>query len=240
MIRLTETDSTSNHLSRLADTCLPEEFTVVSADYQTAGKGQRGNSWEAEAGKNLLFSFILYPGFLVVRKQFLLSKLISLSIKEALEAYATGFSIKWPNDIYYNDLKICGILLENQLTGTRIERCIAGVGINVNQQTFHSPAPNPVSLFNICGSEQDRTALLDNILQKVSHYYQLLQAGEEALIDRLYAASLYRKEGFHPYTDANGAFSARIVEVLPEGLLILEDSEGKQRSYAFKEVQFRG
>lgn len=238
MIRLVETDSTNNYLTKLAHKQPLEELTVVTADFQTAGKGQRGNGWESEQGKNLLFSCIFYPDFLPVRKQFLLSKVIAISIKEALEQYITGISIKWPNDIYWHNKKICGILLENELQGNKIKHCIAGIGINVNQKEFHSPAPNPISFINITGQEQDTLVLLNTIMEQIVFYYQLLKTAAEEKINRLYAQSLYRKEGFHLYVDKNGQFTARIVEVLPEGFLILEDSAGKKRNYAFKEVQF--
>ena len=148
LIALERTDSTNRYLNELCDTSLQPvaELTTVCADYQTAGKGQRGNSWEAAEGRNLLFSFVLYPTFLEAGRQFILSQVISLSIKEALDGLVEGVSIKWPNDIYWQEKKLCGILIENDLQGRYIGRSVAGVGLNVNQERFLSDAPNPVSL----------------------------------------------------------------------------------------------
>ena len=158
LIVLDETDSTNRYISQLCNN--PQkavaELTTVSAEFQTAGKGQRGNSWEAEKEKNLLFSFVLYPTFLEARCQFILSQIISLSIKEELDRWSDEITIKWPNDIYWRDKKICGILIENDLSGHFIGRCISGVGININQKEFHSDAPNPVSLKQITGKEHNR------------------------------------------------------------------------------------
>lgn len=237
-MHLNETDSTSNYLTRLCKERTVGELTVVSAGYQSVGKGQRGNSWESERGKNLLFSFVLYPSFLQARRQFLLSQLISLSVKEALEAYAVGFSIKWPNDIYWEDKKICGILIENDLCGNTLKQSIAGIGINVNQETFVSEAPNPVSLKQITGKEFSIPSLLADIMRRVTSYYKMLKEGRTEEIASLYHDSLFRKDGYHLYRDAGGEFRARILRVEPMGAFILEDTDGMERSYQFKEVQF--
>ena len=238
MIHLSETDSTSNYLNALSAKQPLEEFTVVTADYQISGKGQRGNSWESARGENLLFSFILYPSFLEVRYQFILSQIVSLAVKETLDTYDKDFSIKWPNDIYWKDKKICGILLENDLLGSSFQKSIAGVGINVNQKTFISDAPNPVSLWQITGEEHSISLVLTNVMVKVNCYYNLLKEGKTDLIINHYHDSLYRKEGFYTYQDNAGKFKARMVEVEPTGTLILEDTTGKKRNYLFKEVQY--
>ena len=160
LIVLDETDSTNRYISQLCNN--PQkavaELTTVSAEFQTAGKGQRGNSWEAEKEKNLLFSFVLYPTFLEARCQFILSQIISLSIKEELDRWSDEITIKWPNDIYWRDKKICGILIENDLSGHFIGRCISGVGININQKEFHSDAPNPEAGANLLQRSANRRA----------------------------------------------------------------------------------
>lgn len=238
MIHLTETDSTSNYLSRLSTVEAIEEFAVVRADFQSSGKGQRGNSWESEEKKNLLFSFILYPTFLEIRNQFLLSKLISLSVKEALDSYAEGFSIKWPNDIYWQEKKICGMLIENDLLGSTLQKSIAGIGINVNQQQFHSNAPNPVSLRQVTQQEHTIPELLQNIMKRVHDYYRLLQEGKAEEMSLRYHESLFHKEGYHLYQDVKGEFMAKIVRVEPSGFLVLSDTNREERKYAFKEVRY--
>ncbi len=148
LIILPETDSTNNYLTQLCNEqqSAVREFTTVIAERQTAGKGQRGNSWESEDCRNITFSFVLYPTFIEARRQFILSQIVSLSIKEELDQWTEGISIKWPNDIYWNEKKICGILIENDLSGHHIGRSISGIGVNINQDVFRSNAPNPISL----------------------------------------------------------------------------------------------
>lgn len=235
------TDSTNNLLSCLCDTSSIPEFTTVWAEDQTAGKGQRGNSWESEAGKNLTFSTVLYPVTLPARHQFLLSMAISLAICDTLSIYTGHISIKWPNDIYWKNKKICGILIENELQGVYISRCIAGIGLNVNQTEFHSPAPNPVSLRNITGQETDRNKLLSQVLERLIPSCQEIKEGHgytSAQLHQRYLERLYRRTGFHPYADENGCFQARILTTEPDGHLLLEDENGQVRRYAFKEVQY--
>ena len=138
LIHISETNSTNNYLQSLCSKQKVEELTVVVADFQTSGRGQRGNSWESDSGKNLLFSIVIFPEFLEARRQFLISQIISLAIKEELDTYTTDISIKWPNDIYWHDKKIAGILIENVLSGSTFSRAIIGMGLNINQKNFYS------------------------------------------------------------------------------------------------------
>ena len=239
LIHISETDSTNNYLSALCDRQEVEGFTTVLTDFQTAGKGQRGNSWESDNGKNLLFSYVLFPDFLEANRQFLISQIASLSIKEELDTYTDNISIKWPNDIYWKEKKICGILIENDLTGIHISRSIIGIGVNINQEMFRSNAPNPVSLFQITGQRNELLPILSNIMQRVQTYFQELEAGHAQVIADKYMNALFRKEGMHKYSDDNGEFFAQIERVAPEGFLILKDEGGNERKYAFKEVQYR-
>ena len=243
MIHLNETDSTNRYLQQLcqeAGNNKVEEFTTVCADYQTAGKGQRGNSWEAARGANLLFSFVCYPTFVPIRQQFMLSQLISLGIKETLDEYCSDISIKWPNDIYWKEKKICGILIENDLQGSSIGRCISGIGLNINQEAFLSDAPNPVSLKQITGEHYQRNEILEKVMQRIEQSYQKLKE-EPAYASELatrYAASLFRREGMHSYQDKDGMFNARLVRVETDGRFVLMDEANQERSYLFKEVQY--
>jgi BirA family biotin operon repressor/biotin-[acetyl-CoA-carboxylase] ligase len=132
----------------------------VVADYQTAGRGCGTNRWESERGRNLLFSLLIRPHGLSANRQFHLSMAISLAISETLGQHVGDVSIKWPNDIYWRDGKIAGILIEHTLQGALIKDSIIGVGLNVNQREFRSDAPNPVSLWQISGQETNREELL--------------------------------------------------------------------------------
>lgn len=238
LIHISETNSTNNYMQTLCSKEKVDAFTTVVADFQTSGRGQRGNSWESEPCKNLLFSFVLFPEFLEARRQFLISQIVSLAIKEELETYTTDVSIKWPNDIYWKEKKICGMLIENDLMGRHINQSIAGIGININQETFHSSAPNPVSLQQITGRQYDIFEILKNIMLRIQSYYSLLLTNKTESITVHYEKSLFRKEGLHRYRDADGEFFARIVGVEPEGKLILEDEMQTKRGYMFKEVEY--
>ena len=222
-----ETDSTNRWLHNQGGT----GKVVVVADYQTAGRGCGTNRWESERGKNLLFSMQIHPVDLPAKRQFHISMAVSLAICEALGQHIGDLSIKWPNDIYWRNAKICGILIENRLQGQRICDSIIGVGLNVNQRQFRSDAPNPVSLWQICEHETDREQLLTEILQAFDRF--LVQD-----VRSQYLSLLYRRHGFHPYTDKAGAFMAEIVDVEDDGHLVLRDDNGRDRRYAFKEVQF--
>ncbi|MBQ6406319.1 MAG: biotin--[Prevotella sp.] len=227
-----ETDSTNRWLRNCTggqSSCAIHE--VVWADYQTAGRGQGTNTWESERGKNLTFSILLHPVDLPANRQFLLSMQVSLAICEALGEHIGDLSIKWPNDIYWRNAKIAGILIENRLQGSVIRDSIVGVGLNVNQRQFHSDAPNPISLWQICEHETDREQLLKDILAALD---RLL--GQE--VRERYLAMLYRRKGFHPYVDKDGAFMAELEDVEDDGHLLLCDDSGGHRRYAFKEVTF--
>jgi BirA family biotin operon repressor/biotin-[acetyl-CoA-carboxylase] ligase len=213
-------------------------LSVVTAEYQSAGKGQGTNTWESESGQNLLFSVLCHPVWVPVAAQFILSEAIALALRDVLGELTSDISIKWPNDIYWRDRKICGILIENRLGGGHIKDCVIGVGLNVNQRVFTSDAPNPVSLYQILGVETDRAALLKRIVERFDYYYRSVENGDYGLVAGSYMASLYRASGFYTYRDGDGTFEAALVEVEDDGHLILRDREGRIRSYAFKEVEF--
>ena len=194
-IKVNQTASTNTYLSRLAAT-LPGG-TVIYTPSQTAGRGQKGNSWESEDGKNLTFSMLLKCPPVKARDQFYLSEVAALAVVDALTAQAgDGFTVKWPNDVYWQDKKICGMLLENSLDGSDIAHCIVGIGINVNQQVFRSDAPNPVSLINITGREHDLDALLRQVCSRIEQVVKTLddEAARKALHQQ-YMATLYRNDG---------------------------------------------
>lgn len=232
IVRLDETDSTNQWLRDSEKlTANSEQPRAVIADYQTAGRGCGTNTWESERGKNLLFSMLIHPVEVPAAKQFRISMAISMTILDALEQHIGDVSIKWPNDIYWRNGKLGGILIENRLQGGCIKDCIIGVGLNVNQETFRSDAPNPVSLKQIHGQETDREQLLRDILARFEAYLS------QDLKVR-YLSRLYRRKGFHPYADKDGVFMAEIIDVEDDGHLLLRDDNGRDRRYAFKEVQF--
>ena len=237
IIRLKDVDSTNRFLKDL-DSYDEAALTIAVADYQTAGRGQGTHTWESEEGKNLLFSMLTCPVWVPVRQQFLLSEIGALAIKEALDTYADGFTLKWPNDVYWNDKKISGTLIETSIDSKGIKRCIFGIGINVNQMEFKSDAPNPVSLAQILGHEVDREEVLQKMIEAFCRYYELLRRVDYMDVSGIYHLSLYRRKGYHWYEDKDGKFEGAFVEVEDDGHLILHDKKGVIRSYAFGEIRF--
>lgn len=238
-IKVSQTASTNTYLSRLAAT-LPGG-TVIYTPSQTAGRGQKGNSWESEDGKNLTFSMLLKRPPVKARDQFYLSEAAALAVVEALTAEAgDGFSVKWPNDVYWLDKKVCGMLIESSLDGSDIVTSIVGIGINVNQERFLSDAPNPVSLKGITGHEHDLMTLLKRVCSRIEQLVESL--GDDAArqqLHRQYMAALYRNDGQqHPYEDAAGhRFMASVAGIAPDGTLTLRHDDGTTRDYIFKEVK---
>lgn len=238
IIHLSETSSTNHYLRQLTEKKPLPEGSVVVTDFQTAGRGQVGNTWESEAGMNLMFSLVIYPDFLPANRQFLISQIAALSVKDTLSQYTDQVMVKWPNDIYWQDRKICGMLIENDLSGHSLYCSVIGIGINLNQQIFRSDAPNPVSLTQITGMKYDREEVLNRFMQLFFGYYVWLLQEKEEEIRAAYMAALYRNDGFYLYTDTAGAFEARIHSIELTGHLVLQLRNGEQRRYAFKEVSF--
>lgn len=238
IVNIEECDSTNAYLQREIVEANPVEGTVISTFFQTKGRGQLTNVWEAEKGKNILCSILLRPINLPIKQQFLISQAISVAIVDVLNSYTDGFCIKWPNDIYYKEDKIAGILIENNLTSAGISTCIIGLGLNVNQKTFKSDAPNPISLFNIIGKETSVPELLQSILDRFNKVYSLVYSNVELLRENYFTNLLFNGQ-MREYADENGFFYGKIVDVENDGHLIIEDMEGHKRRYAFKEVTFQ-
>ena len=238
-IKVSQTASTNTYLSRLAAT-LPGG-TVIYTPSQTAGRGQKGNSWESEDGKNLTFSLLLKRPPVKARDQFYLSEASALAVVEAMTAEAgDGFTVKWPNDVYWRDKKACGMLIENSLDGTDIATSIIGIGLNVNQERFLSDAPNPVSLINITGHEHDLMALLKRVCSRIEQLVDGLDDDSARQdLHRRYMAALYRNDGqLHPYEDAAGnRFMASVAGIAPDGTLTLRHEDGTVHDYLFKQVK---
>lgn len=237
--RLPETASTNTYLQELdADRHLPEGY-IVYTDTQRAGRGQRGNSWESQPGKNLTFSLLLRPEHIPANQQFLLSQAVSLAMTDVLNRYAPGFSIKWPNDIYWEDRKIAGILIENVLSGSTFARSIVGIGLNLNQEKFISDAPNPVSLMQITNRSYRMEEMLDQYTDAFRiRYRQTFDTESAQPLRDEYRTMLYRNNGLYPYSSEGETFYASIAGIEPDGHLILTTESGQERRFAFKEVSF--
>lgn len=262
MVELDEVTSTNDFLRSYRPVGGERRLTLLTAEHQTAGRGAGSNHWESVRGKNLLFSILVHPRHLHPCHIFVLSELLALSVRQALEDFlrmerkdmqSPGeecnnvcppvakegvLTIKWPNDIYYGDRKICGMLIENELQGQQIENSVMGVGINVNQTGFHSNAPIPISLAQILGHEVEKRFVLEKVVENFVHLYDLTEQRETEELHQLYLRHLYRKGEMHPFRDADGPFRGTIVGVAPTGHLKIVDETGTERRYTFKEVEY--
>ena len=231
IIHIDETDSTNHWLSKKRTG--GQSPCVVVAEYQTAGRGCGTNKWESERGANLLYSMMIHPTNVPANKQFAVSMAVANSIAKTISKHVKSVSVKWPNDIYVGDKKLCGILIENKLQGGVIKDSIIGVGLNVNQLRFVSDAPNPISLANLTGHLFDREELLQELLEAFDAELADLEG-----VRARYLSQLYRRKGFHRYRDAWSESYAEIVTVEDDGHLVLRNVDGYTHRYAFKEVQF--
>lgn len=238
---LTETDSTNTTMARmLAENPALGHGTLIYADYQTGGRGQRGNVWSSQRGENLLFSILLCPEALPVTLVFRLSQLVSLALIEVLREYRITAMVKWPNDIYVGDSKLAGILIENGFAGNMISHSIVGVGLNVNQ-LFHDEIAgiHPISMRRITGIQYDREELLQRFVGRIIEAVETYTPDDDNALSMRYKQYLYRGDGYYPYLDVlrNEPISAAVVDVEPDGRLVLCTDTGEKRTYYFKEIR---
>lgn len=252
-LQVNECESTNSLLMGLA-----QRVDYVYADYQTAGRGQAGNGWESERGKNILLSIAVEKPEISVADQFRLSMLFPLVVVETIEETMKSeklwknelLAIKWPNDIYYGDKKLAGILIEHKIGTEGIAYSVLGIGLNVNQTVWQGTAPNPISLRQITEREWDREAFLERLVQRWHQALPRLQDAKQ--LKHEYMAHLYRRDGWYPYverkvsttptmnatTNEEGQFMARIEDITRAGELILRDTDNKQRKYHFKQIRY--
>ena len=224
-------------LDLLKKSKLPEG-TILYTNYQSAGKGYSDNKWESEDGKNLLISIILYPSFIKPEDQFLISMAISLGVCDFLMRFIPDCSIKWPNDIWVNNDKIAGLLLESSLAENQIELTVAGIGININQKKFSGNAPNPVSLYHLTGESYDLRSSLEKLAADLDKRYKQLIGGNWGELKKEYVSKLYRLNEWHEFRDKNGKFTGRLLTVDDYGRLIIERQTSEVSEYSFKETEF--
>ncbi len=229
--------STNQYMDDLLKSRDLQEGTIIYTNYQSEGRGQTGNKWESEDGKNLLLSILLMPSMIDPSEQFILSIAISLGICDFIKRYIPHCKIKWPNDIYVNDDKIAGILIENSLLEDHIEYSIAGIGVNINQEKFVSDAPNPVSMTMITGEKYDLNDCMNLLASDLDYRYRQLEADQDKTRADYYS-NLYMFNGTHRFRDQSGIFSGRIIAVSDTGKLQIEKSPGQVYEYSYKEVDF--
>jgi len=239
IIRLEETASTNQFLIDLIEKENLAEGTLVIAGHQTAGRGVDGSIWESEKGKNLTFSMLIYPNYISVDFQFYLNKAISLGVYDLVQRQTSHRArIKWPNDIYHENGKIAGILIQNGIRGNKFSYCVAGIGLNVNQGVFSDTAPNPVSLSQVTGREYDLDTLLNELCACIGSRLEMLKAGQQETLDRDYLDALFRLNEMAPYIHKGEEINARITGVSRYGHLVLEIPGKKIIECDLKEIKF--
>lgn len=215
------------------------EGDVIWADFQTAGRGQRGHIWHSHKGKNLTFSVVLEPIFVSISEQFSVSEVVALSLVDMLAEYGIEAKIKWTNDIYVGDKKLVGILIEHSLAPKSLRRTIVGVGINVNQTEFDSSIPNPVSMAQLLCKQLDAEEVLKCFIKNLQRNYESLREGAKVELHDRYNSLLYRKNEWHTYALPSGErFKGAIRGTQPSGALAVENESGVIKDYLFKEVEF--
>lgn len=236
---LDEVDSTNNEVYRRADEL--DNLSVIAAVCQTAGRGQRNNKWLARPGENLTFSALVRFGQdgippLGAALQFGISEAASLSVSEYLEKEGIASTIKWPNDIYVRNRKICGMLTENTLCRDSVSRSIIGIGLNVNQVSFPPELPNPTSMALVSGHEYDLRSELSRLLPILDRRLRMTGPAQH---DE-YVGRIYRLGVLEEYSDCRTGerFVGKIMDVSPSGLLVVETKEGKLKEFAFKEINY--
>ena len=240
-----ETDSTQDEVRRH----IPEydNLSVTAAEFQTAGRGQRGNTWLARKGENLTFSMLIKFGGddfppLKAADQFQITKAATIGVAGYLEGKGINCSIKWPNDIYFRDKKICGMLIENVLEGEYLAYSIVGIGLNVNQREFPPQLMNPTSMSVVTGQTYDTHEEMDILAGKLASVFQRALGSGSSIpeVDREYERRLYRKDEFHEFTICRDCslLEGKIIGVTPGGLVQIINRKGELFQFAFKEISY--
>ena len=242
IIWLDTVDSTNNEALGKAD--ILDNLSVIAAETQTAGKGQRGNRWFSERGCNLTFSIVLKDETLALldaSDQFLITEAVTLALTDYLAGKGIPAKVKWPNDIYVRDRKICGVLIENTLYGNRLRRSVVGVGLNVNQRVFPKDLPNPTSMSLESGKHYDTKDELKEFMVLFRQYADCITdiRAREGMRSR-YLERMYRKDEPHLYHDViqDSNFTGIIRGINATGELVVQMPDGCERAFGFKEISY--
>lgn len=236
LLILAECPSTNTFAAELDQAGQAPDGTVIITHHQTSGRGQRGNTWESGSGLNLTFSVVMHPVFLTATSQFHLNKAVALAIHDVVRDYTSeGVRVKWPNDIMIGEKKICGILIENQLTGTQLSRSIIGVGLNVNQKEFASPQASSISVHS--GKSIELNLIFEQVLQSIEQRYLQVKSNRLKELDLDYLRSVYRVNEPHLFIVDDKETQGTIRGVDVNGRLLVEINSG-MRSFDLKEIKY--
>jgi BirA family biotin operon repressor/biotin-[acetyl-CoA-carboxylase] ligase len=234
IIHLSDVDSTNNFAAKLFSDKLCQNGSVIMSDCQINGKGQRGSIWQSENGKNLLCTFVYRPDNLSVENQAQINWATSLAVLKTLGKFGLIAKIKWPNDVLVNETKICGILIENQVSGNFLSTSFIGIGLNINQQNFFDFSAT--SIRNETGNTFLIREILDALIKEMNHYFLLLNSTNLEL-KKEYLSSLHRFKEKSFFEEENEVFEGTIVDVSSVGLLVIEKN-GKRLEFGLKTIKY--
>lgn len=230
--------STNAYAQQLINNSQPADGTIISTFNQSEGKGYQNNVWLSEPDKNLSFSIILYPKAILAHQQFFLNIAVSVAIAEVLaNSLDKDVLLKWPNDIYYLNKKLGGVLIENSIVGKSISSSVIGIGINVNQIEFQNNLPNPTSLKRINDKAYNLYQLLNDIVKAIESKYLMLQSGKLSELSTQYKSLIYAFNVAHKFKSNQEVFSGKIKGVDDFGRLQIE-SNGVVKQYHYKEIEY--
>lgn len=238
LMRFAEISSTNLHASALLSGKMIKVPTLILTDYQNQGKGQGKNTWESEAGKNVLLSLIQFPQNIKAFEQFYISKITALAVRESIKEQTLQAVIKWPNDILAGKEKIAGILIENNLEADRIRNTIIGIGINVNQSNFHEYPMKATSIKMITGRDTLLETVIEKFIERFETWYEIMEYRDFNQIDREYLSYLYGFQKIMTFRKGDLAFKASIIDVEKDGQLVLLTNDKKKLRFGYKEIEF--
>jgi len=240
LIKLSAIGSTNAYLKDICQKEKQQSYTVVQADVQSEGRGQLGTTWFSDGGKNLTFSVLVNFLKFDVGNQFFISMAVSLGIQKVLASYVENdITVKWPNDILADGKKIAGILIENNLSGSSLNRVVIGIGLNVNQENFPKIIPNPTSLKILANKHFDLEEVLDEIVSSIEYFMTIVLHDGFAFLTKLYLGKMFRFGEWNIFTDSSGlSFSGKIIGVTHAGMLQVEVGNKKIREFNLKEIKF--
>jgi BirA family biotin operon repressor/biotin-[acetyl-CoA-carboxylase] ligase len=239
IIKLDAIDSTNSYLKELAREKNLDDFTVVLAEHQTKGRGQRGSTWYSNRGKNLTFSMLKTFDRFNTDQQFYISMAVSLAISSLLQELGISSFVKWPNDILADEAKIAGVLIENTIKGNTIVQSVIGIGLNVNQQKFDTIGNRITSLYNCLGESCKLDEIFEKLMAQLKHYMNKLEIGHNDEILNAYLKAMYRfKKPTSFKTKTDGLIKGMIIGIDKGGQLIIQLNSGQHRSYMMKEISF--
>jgi BirA family biotin operon repressor/biotin-[acetyl-CoA-carboxylase] ligase len=238
-ISFPELESTNNYALEWIAKTNPSEGSCVIADFQTAGRGQIGRYWHSEADKNILISYIFYPKSISIQEQFFLNIISGLAVFDVVSAFCENVKIKWPNDVYVNDKKIAGILVQNVLRGHSIKATVIGIGLNVNQSEFPKEIPNPTSLINEFQNELAIFEVISLLSARIEFHYLRLQRGNFKELTNDYLQNLYRLNLWATFSDEDGSqFEGKITGIEAQGKLLIQPRDESIKSFGFREISY--